>query len=198
MPIKKNPFVLKIQSLFVCIFAMALLLCFCAAPLCGLFVSIPALAESTTYYAKIQSAGIYFYQQPFDEPAQRLFCLPRSYFVKILSEENDNFYRAQYDDVYGFVRKNDVVVMDGTPTTPYASARFRVFSMNGLGLYASPQAVESNLRAQIPYLTENIVYYGSINGEQAIPEKTNVWYYCRVIAARLCIFCLLRPVDRDS
>ena len=182
MSIKKTQkIILNLRPFFACIFAIFLLPCLFAFSFFATFSKNKAFAEqSVSYFAKIQAEGVYFFQQPFDEDAQRLFCLPRSYFVKILSEENETFYRAQYDDVYGYVRKSDVVVMDGTPTTPYASARFRVFSLNGLGLYSSPQFIEGNLRAQIPYLTENIVYYGPISGEQTIPDKTNVWYYCRV------------------
>ena len=111
---------------------------------CGFssFTATISFAESYTYYAKVNSDNIYFYSQPIDSDDSRLFIIPRTYFVKLISYQDDNFYYAQYDNLFGYVRIGDVVVMNGVPTNPYATSEFRVFMPNGLGLYASPIAIK--------------------------------------------------------
>lgn len=61
--------------------------------------------------------------------------------------------------------------MDGTPINPYATSSFRIFSLEGIGLYSSPYFNEENKLAEIPYLTDDLTFYGYKIGEQSIPEK---------------------------
>lgn len=147
---------------------------------CGFssFTATISFAESYTYYAKVNSDNIYFYSQPIDSDDSRLFIIPRTYFVKLISYQDDNFYYAQYDNLFGYVRIGDVVVMNGVPTNPYATSEFRVFIPNGLGLYASPIADAENKIVDVPYLCETIKFYGERQGEQYVPEKSDTWYYC--------------------
>ena len=139
--------------------------------------SILFSSAEEVYYAKIMQENVYFFSSPHAD--YKMFILPASYFVKLLSSPNDNFYYAQYKDVYGYVQKTDVTVMDGTPQNPYNSSTFRVFSLDGLPLYSSAYVLNSNKISEIPYLTKNIEFYGKFYGEEAIPEKGNLWYYCK-------------------
>lgn len=143
--------------------------------------SIPSFtyAEDIIYYAKIENENTCFYSNPVENNENSLFNLPSTYFVTLLRIENEDFYYAKYKDVYGYVLKREVTVMDGTPLNPYANATFRIFCPGGFGLYTKPNLVENNKLTTIPYLTENITYYGSFNGVQAVPDKSNEWYYCK-------------------
>lgn len=167
------------QSLLFLTFSLVLIISF-------IFVfsinNSPALSSNAQeyYYAKIQNENAFFYSNPIDNNENMLFKLPNTYFVKLLDEENTNFYYCQYSDQYGYIKKSDVIVMDGTPINPYATSSFRIFSLEGIGLYSSPYFNEENKLAEIPYLTDDLTFYGYKIGEQSIPEKSDVWYYCRL------------------
>ena len=147
--------------------------------ICSCFLCTPSFTYADNiFYAKIKSDNVYFYSNPIKSEENELFLLPNTYFVMLINNENDNFYYAKYKDLYGYVLKQDVNVMDGIPTQPYANASFRVFSPDGLGLYTTPNINDSYEIIEIPYLAENLTYYGSVTGQQAIPEKSTTWYYC--------------------
>lgn len=139
--------------------------------------SLTTLAENY-FFAKVVQEDVYLYSDPIDNIDKTMFEIPKTYFVKLLDETNNDFYYAMYKDVYGYVKKSQVVVMDGTPTSPYPNATFRIFSPDGIGLYSSPSTSLTNQLTNIPYLTNTLKFYGYISGQEAIPEKSNIWYYC--------------------
>lgn len=157
----------------------------------------------TSYYAKIQDDNVYFYSMPIKSNQYYVFSIPRTYFVLLLNDENQDFYYAKYKNIYGYVLKNEVSVMQGTPASPFASASFRVFSPDGLGVYSMPYQ-NSNRLTVIPYLAEDIEYYGSLYGEQAIPDKSQEWYYCAYNKETLTygyvysVFCDKLPVIQEN
>ena len=139
-------------------------------------------AEQKSYYAKINSDEVYFYEQPNDSETFRKFKLPASYFVLLTADANDKFYSCRYGDLNGYVKKEEVVAMNGTPATPYANfASFRVFALDGIELRSTPYKNPLNVVSKISYLEDNLIYYGSIEGDQLIPKKTKMWYYCKYI-----------------
>lgn len=140
---------------------------------------IVAHAESennNTYYAKVLSTA-YFYSSPSALDEAQIFMLPESYFVLLIGEEN-GFYYAKYLDLYGYVKKNDVTPMDGTPTTPYATLSFRVFNENGLKIQSRPNYSSQNV-GKLDYLQKDVLLYGSLNGQEPFPQSSNEWYYCK-------------------
>lgn len=145
-------------------------------PCCVYFHQIKSNADEIIF-AKIENNESFLYSSPTDQDKFKLFILPQSYFVKLINQANDDFYYCSYKDIKGYVRKNQVTAMKGTPAQPYVEGLFRVFSLEGTGLYALPTLSATKL-STIPYLTDNLVYYGVIKG-QAIPEKTDEWIYCR-------------------
>ena len=146
--------------------------------LCQFYSVNFANADNTFYYAKVMSSDVIFYSYPFELESNELFILPETYFVKILDEANENFYYAQYKDAVGYVQKNKVTVMNGTPIHPYATATFRAFMPDGLGLYSKPTISSEDFVVNVPYLTETLDFYGYISGEEAIPDKSDQWIYC--------------------
>ncbi len=140
-----------------------------------------ALAD-TTYFAQIVNEETYIYSSPdIGENNSEIFSLPKTYFVELLSIANDTYYHAKYKDIYGYVKKDSVQPIVGTPTTPYLTGiSFRVFVPSGANLRATPENLGStNLIHSIPFLETNLEYYGTINGEEAITKKGSVWYYCK-------------------
>lgn len=129
------------------------------------------------YYAKIQSSKVYFYNQPQEKEDFILFKIPCSYFVLLTQNAGEDFYLANYKNITGYVKKNDVTVMSGQPLTPYPNCTFRVFDMEGQGLYSNPSYGSDKLLT-IPYLSQNINFYGYKLGQEGIPEKSNKWIYC--------------------
>lgn len=134
-----------------------------------------AFAENNNcYYAKIENEA-YFYSQPND--LDKLFQIPTSFFVLLIGEENNLFYKACYKDIFGFVKKSEVSPMSGEPTSPYPNANFRVFAKEGLKLCPSPSS--SNEVAYVPYLCDSLEFYGYMTGDEDIPGKSNQWLYCK-------------------
>lgn len=135
--------------------------------------------QKQAYYAKIENDQTYFYSDPIDQDSSKLFILPQSYFVYLTDNANEEFYVAQYKELYGYVKKIDVTVMNGSPNTPYASASFTIADPEGLALYANPSFTNSMQLARLEYLSIVSTYYGTMSGEN-IPDLDNVWYYCRI------------------
>ena len=136
----------------------------------------------TTYFAQIVNEETYIYSSPtLGENNSEIFSLPKTYFVELLSIANDKYYYAKYKDIYGYVKKDSVRPILGTPTTPFLTGiSFRVFVPSGATLRATPENLGStNLIHSIPFLETNLEYYGTINGEEAITKKGYVWYYCK-------------------
>lgn len=159
-----------------------------------LFISLQILclqnfdvnAETKTYYARIVNTNVNLYRLPSgsEETSNLFFALPQSYFVEISYCEDENFFTARFGDVLGYVKKSDVQCVAGTPTTPFPSASFRVFIPEGVEMRSSPTQTEGlNLVCELNYLETNLKYYGTINGEEAIPHKSSLWYYCKYVKA---------------
>lgn len=153
-----------------------------------------SLAENEKfYYAKIEHEG-YFYSSP--EGENKLFQIPTSYFVLLTGEENSQFYKAEYKDLSGFVKKSEVSPMSGTPTSPYPIANFRVFAKEGLGLFPTPSSSSSPL-CTIPYLYGENEFYGYMTGEEDVPNKSNQWLYCKhlsYVGYTYSVFCDSLPI----
>lgn len=144
-----------------------------------------AFAEEEIVYAKIKSDNVYFYSQAINNDLYKIFCLPKSYFVILTDNAGDStnlFYKASYMDVSGFIKKNEVYPIIGTPQNPFAdNLTFSTFTPNGIELRNSPSNSNSyNVVATVPF-SETLNYYGRITGEQMIPQMGTTWYYCKYI-----------------
>ncbi len=176
---KKLSLFLGLSLNFFCLFAFAIA-AGVASDSGASGASVLASSAREEYYAKVTEDDIYLYSSPSSLSANQLFEIPKSYFLVIMAEKED-FYYARYNDVYGYVRKSQVSVMDGTPQSPFYSTSFRVFSLGGLPLYSKPSS-QSEMISQVPYLAENLVYYGKVTGEHLVPEKSSTWYFCKFTA----------------
>ena len=132
------------------------------------------------YYAKVTEDEIFLYSSPSANSNTTLFEVPKSYFVTILAEKDD-FYYARYNDVFGYIKKNQVSVMDGKPEIPYYITNFRMYMRGTLPLLSFPNEENGEIIAEVPYLTDTLVYYGTCEGSDFVPGKTKTWYFCKYI-----------------
>lgn len=146
------------------------------------FISMPAsyvTKANHEIFAKVEKENVYFYSSPVEDSEKRMFILPQSYFIKLLDEAGKSFYFCSYKDLKGYVKKNEVIPMNGTPVQPYVQGMIRVFSFEGLGMYSTPFLKSDKCLTKIPYLTDDLIFYGSILGEEVIPDKSKEWIYCK-------------------
>ena len=150
----------------------------------SLFQPIKYVNAETMHFAQILHAGCYLYKTPVDNSSYTnvYFMLENSYFVELLSDYNDEFYKAQYMDVIGYVKKSQVQCVQGIPKTPYlTNISFRVYNDLSRAMYDKPYANTNNstLKTYLPLYCNDLIYYGIIYGESAVEERTNIWYYCK-------------------
>ncbi len=131
-----------------------------------------ANASNETYYAKIESTGIYLCSAKSESTA--LFELPYSYFVQVEASEGD-FYRVRYKNTAGFVKKDKLKLCTGTPSQPFAQRSFNLIVQNYL--YESP----NNSSSRIATVTEAdpLSFYGTILG-QKLGNQTSTWIFCEL------------------
>lgn len=123
-----------------------------------------------SFYAKIESGEVYFYSAPLSN--SEVFEIPKSYFVCINADAND-FWQATYKNQTGYVKKEQVSLMNGNPQNPYATSTFKVFV--NFSLYEAPNQTSSIKTNVNP--NQSLTYYGKRTG-QALSSVNNVWYYC--------------------
>ena len=150
----------------------------------SIFQPIKYVNAETTPYAQILHAGCYLFKSPVDNTSYGnvYFMLENSYFVQLLSDYNDEFYKAKYLDTIGYVKKSQVQCVQGTPKTPFLNnISFRVYNNSSRAMYDKPYMNSNNptLKVYLPLYCHDLIYYGIIYGESAIEERTNIWYYCK-------------------
>ena len=130
-------------------------------------------SEQETYYAKIQTDDVFFYSS--QDKNSSLFEIPKSYFVLLISSSSEEYYMAQYKDLIGYVKKDDVLVMSGTPKHPYPDVSLSLFVDHNI--YKKPSVISNSLESIKAY-DNNIVYYGNLKGEY-VSNKSSLWYYSK-------------------
>lgn len=141
-------------------------------------------ASSKDFYGRVLKDGVHLYSKPIDAQANKIFEIPQTYFVNLIGEENELFYKASYQDIDGYVKKGDVSCINGSPVTPYVTnVNFRVFVPGGVNLRRTPYETlgTTNLILAVPFMETNLKYYGKIEGEEAISYKGTTWYFCKYI-----------------
>lgn len=142
---------------------------------------------TSTYYAKVLYEQVYLYKSPLDDNSTNNihFEIPFSYFVELIDNENDIFYKAKYLNTFGYVKKESVQAVETAPNSPFLdNINFRIYADLSRNLYSEPtsSSATSALIATIPLYSRNITYIGKIYGETLIDGRTNVWYYCKFSA----------------
>ena len=189
MKTKKNYLYKKPQRLTGCLLLSLCLLSFLLpfSLLSSFFFSPPSIfskpvtakanAYTTYVYARVESDDVYLYKTNSTSPSSNIyFAVPKTYFVLLLSNLDDDFYKAQYRDVEGFVLKDAVCPVAETPEKPYLeNVTFRVYTSDGTDMLSLPQS-DANVIDSVEVLQE-IDYYGVTIGEQLIDGRGYEWYY---------------------
>ena len=158
--------------LFLLLFLFASQLCLQANFFCV------AQAKLTTFvYARVVQENVYLYKTTNPLPQNAYFELPNSYFVLLLSNFNQIFYKAQYKDIVGYVLKDEVEPVSETPTTPFLyDVNFYAFTTDGTEITSSPfKDFQTTLTTIEKY--ENVEYYGQIIGYEKTQGRGDLWYY---------------------
>lgn len=136
-----------------------------------------ASAKLTTFmYAKVESSGVNLYKTSNAINENAYFEIPSSYFVLLLSNYNSLFYKAQYQDIVGFILKSQVMPVNETPEMPYlTNTTFYVFTTDGTTVMDSPTSKGKALTTVEKY--EEISYYGTILGEEKTMGRGNSWIF---------------------
>lgn len=136
------------------------------------------------YYARVMYEQVNFYRQPLldESMANVWFELPKTYFVKLLDRAGDDFYLAEYNGIQGYVKKDSVRAINGTPSNPYLKdIFFRIYAEPSRDMRSFP-AIDNTLSEQVTYIplySKNIEYISRTIGQELILNRTNVWYYCK-------------------
>ena len=167
------------------------------------FQPINYVSADSIFYAQILTSECYLYRTPSDNTnySNVYFIIEPSYFVQLLSDYDDNFYKAKYIDKIGYVKKSQVQCVDGSPKTPYlTNISFRVYSNISREMQDIPYSSTNNpnLVEYLPMYCNDIIYYGKVYGESAIQARTNIWYYCKYTITGQCGYVYSDACDQMS
>lgn len=140
-------------------------------------------ANFTNGYAVVKNNNSYFYRYTLDNPAvnNKYFLLEKSYFVKILENVDDYFYKAEYNGIKGYVKKIDVEFVEEIPENPYlCNITFDVYSGSSVELRTEPSTENGigSIITTLPSGLKNLNYFGKLTGEESIKGLGNIWIYC--------------------
>lgn len=138
---------------------------------------------STSGYALVKQNNCYFYRYTLDNPAvnNKYFLLEKSYYVKVLENADENYYKAEYNGISGYVKKTDIEFVEEVPESPFLSEiTFDVYSASSVEIRNEP-STQNGIGSVITTLAsgyKNLTYYGKIAGEESIKGLGNIWFYC--------------------
>ena len=170
---------LKFHSFICLLFATAIFQIILFSPFFT-FPKFPLHASTlTTYtYARAETSGVYLYKSATSvESSNILFEIPETYFVGLLSNYSNDFYKVMYRDLTGFVLKSSVTPVKEPPQTPYLeNITFRVYSPGGTDLVANPTSKSPTV---ITTVEQNAIlnYYGKSIGQENISGRGSTWYF---------------------
>ena len=140
-------------------------------------------ANSTNGYALVKNNNCYLYKYIVENPlfSNKYFLLEKTYYVKVIENADENFYKVEYNDITGYVKKNEIEFVKETPENPFLeNITFDIYSGSSVELRNEPstQGGVGSIITTIPAGQKNLFYYGKIAGEESIKGLGNIWYYC--------------------
>lgn len=147
----------------------------------GLFFAAPASsADGLIDYAQILNADTSLYIDD-GETLRPLTTLPKTYFVALTELPSpDGYLSASYHDLNGYVKANEVSLVDFEPKTKYALSAPLSLSNDGnpVPLRALPDHHSGTVLTRLPE-SETPHYYGTAIGTAQVPPLGETWYYVR-------------------
>src|SRR5690554_7202741 len=153
---------MKTKKIIILNLILLLLISFCFVPKS----SVTAFSNSATY-ARVKANNTHLYRTAhINESLENKWCLlPQTFFVKILDNFNDIFYKVEYKSIVGYVKKEHVNLVNEIPINPYPPQTiFALKPTIGAHLRVVPKQNSSlsNTVATIPQGTTNLIYLGKI------------------------------------
>ena len=156
---------------------IAILLFCIALNFCCINSSIYA---SNSSYGKIIMSGAYLYRSNTitSNYSSAYFELENTYFVQILFED-DETYKVSYNGIVGYVSKNVIKRILGTPQKPYPKNIKLVASKN---CYLRSSPTQSDYDNDIMLISSNtsIDFIGRIKATSIEDFGDNTWYYVKI------------------
>lgn len=145
-------------------------------------------ANSTNGYAVVKNNNSYFYRYTLDNPAvnNKYFLLEKSYFVKVLENSDEIFYKAEYNGIKGYVKKSDVEIVEEIPENPFLNEiSFDIYSGSSVEIRTEPSTENGigSIITTLPSGFKNLNYYGKLTGEESIKGLGNIWIYCSYLTS---------------
>lgn len=140
--------------------------------------AVTASAHTTSGFAQVITNDCYLLND--NKPDSKIFLLEQSYFVKVLQDFDNVYFKVSYLDFEGFVEKSKVSFVEEYPDSPFLSGiTFDIYSLGNVCLRSSPYTLndDSNILFTLPQNNKNLLYYGKIAGEEAISGLGNIWYF---------------------
>ena len=135
----------------------------------------------TFSYAQVKEDNVYLYKTNLSTFLNNAyFEIPKSYFVMLLNNIDETFYKVQYKSMVGYVLKEKVTPVLEKPVNPYLeNVSFRIYAQDGLNLMSSPFASQTpQVILSLPPLP-TLEYFGKINGDEIVEGRGTTWFYCQ-------------------
>src|SRR5574344_287913 len=134
----------------------------------------------TSGFAKVMTNDCYLFKEAKQDESCRYFLLEQSYFVKVLNDIDESFYKVSHLDFNGYVERSKLNFVEEIPEMPYLSGiTFDIYDLANVCMRSSPKTPndDSNILCSINVSTKDLLYYGKCSGEEAMSGLGNVWYY---------------------
>lgn len=156
------------KKIFLIIYVISIFICNCNIE-CNVFAQ-------SNYARAIESTNLY--RLCDNDSITNIICLvEKSYFVEIISE-SENYYKVNYNNISGYVKKNEVKKVTTTPSTPFPY-NIKIVIANPCNLRSSPtnKSSTNNIITTLQANESNITFIGRIFSEEAIDFGGTTWYY---------------------
>ena len=136
-----------------------------------------SFASESTYAKVLSECNLYKTQSLNDELSNIYFIIPKTYFVKILSDDLSNCYKVQYDKYVGYVKTSSVEIVNFIPKVKTLSGvTCDIKTSSGTQIWNSP-TTESKILTTINAGTKNINYIATTHGSIPSGGTNDVWFY---------------------
>lgn len=166
--------------------------------LCPSFKSF-ASSYTNFVYARIETSGVYLYKSAKTTNLDNAyFELPKSYFVLLVSNIDNEFYKAQYKDVVGYVKKSEVSPVAEKPNKPYPDeVKFWTYSSDGTNIVSSTFSRNNPKDTGSVSVMQELNYYGQMVGDELIKDRGYLWLYCKTENASGYLYAGLCDVSKN-
>ena len=131
-------------------------------------------------YGKVITNNAMLLKTPtkLEDYSNSYFLLEETYFVLVLNEQNEDFYYVKYQDINGYVKKNDIELVNEQISFPFLqNITFDIIKPCFL-----TNAPKNNADFQIISLSPqtSVTFYGKFYGDEIYKNSSNIWYYCKI------------------